>query len=159
MDKINHEVFGELSYDYGWKRELKVNLFGHERLLILDIDSDEDAEFEDAQVNAYQQFFKNKDILLKSAEDSILKYYLDVNDDYRQRLGVEFADEKAPILTTKEELANLIIPTQLIFPMVFDEDVRQVGLLLDCSWEPEHGLAVKFENEEVVEVGFQDIVL
>lgn len=43
--------------------------------------------------------------------------------------------------------------------MVFDEDVRQVGLLLKCTWEPEHGLAVKVEDEKVIEVSYQDIVL
>jgi hypothetical protein len=32
-------------------------------------------------------------------------------------------------------------------------------MLFECTWEEEHGLAVKFENEKVVEVGYQDIVL
>ncbi|WP_425557580.1 DUF6985 domain-containing protein [Herbaspirillum huttiense] len=34
-----------------------------------------------------------------------------------------------------------------------------VGVLFQCTWEPELGLAVKFVNEEVEEVGTQDIVL
>lgn len=65
----------------------------------------------------------------------------------------------APTISTKDEIANIVEPKQLIFPMVFDEDVSHVGLLLECTWEPEHGLAVKIEDEEIIEVGFQDIVL
>lgn len=159
MKKIEHVILGDLSYNYGWKREIKVNLFGYERAITLNVDGDDSAEFEAAQVSAYQQFFSDEDTLLKKAEDSILKYYLEVYDDYRQRLGEKFADEMAPILSNKYELAEIVELKQLVFPMVFDEDARQVGLLFECTWEPEHGLAVKFENEEVVEVGFQDIVL
>jgi len=159
MEKIEHDVFGELSYDYGWKREITINLFGFERIVTLIIDGEEDAEFEEAQVNAYNSFFRNKDSLLKQAEDAILKYYLEVYMEYRERLGDQFADTMAPVLSTKEEVAKITEPKQLLFPMVFDEEVRQVGLLLECTWEPEHGLAVKFEDEEVIEVGYQDIVL
>lgn len=159
MKQIKHEIFGELSYEYGWKREIKVNLFGDEIILTLIVDGDDDADFEGAQVSAYQQFFSVKDSLLKEAENSILQYYLEVYKDYRQRLGDKFADKMAPISSTKDEISKIVKPKQLMFPMVFNDDVRQVGLLLECTWEPEHGLAVKFENEKVVEVGFQDIVL
>ncbi|WP_407665834.1 DUF6985 domain-containing protein [Mycolicibacterium aubagnense] len=34
-----------------------------------------------------------------------------------------------------------------------------IGLLFDCTWEPELGVAVKFVDETVAEVGPQDIVL
>lgn len=159
MEKINHETFGELTYNYGWKRDTKIRLFGHEKTITLNIDGEDDAEFEDAQVSAYQKFINDKEHLLNLAEDAILEYYLEVYEDYRQRLGEKFADKRAPVISTKEEIAKMVEPKQLIFPMVFDEDVRQVGLLLECTWEPEHGLAVKFEDEEIVEVGFQDIVL
>lgn len=159
MIQIEHGIFGELSCDYGWKRDIRIRLFGYERILTLIIDGDDDAEFEEAQINAYNNFFRDKDILLRRAEDEILKYYLEVYIEYRKRLGNQFADIMAPILFTKEEVGKIVEPKQLLFPMVFDEDIRQVGLLLECTWEPEHGLAVKFENEEVIEVGYQDIVL
>ncbi|MFF2484344.1 DUF6985 domain-containing protein [Paenibacillus sp. NPDC058071] len=159
MNTIKHETLGELIYNYGWKRDVNIILFGYEETVILNIDAEDDAKFEDAQVSAYQAFFNDKDRLLNLAEDAILNYYLEVYEDYRQQLGEKFADKMAPIISTKDEISKIVEPKQLIFPMVFDEDVRQVGLLLECMWEPEHGLAVKFEDEEVVEVGFQDIIL
>ncbi|MFP3728968.1 DUF6985 domain-containing protein [Priestia filamentosa] len=157
--EIKHDIFGELSYEDGWKRDIRISLFGDERIVTLIIDGYDDAEFEEAQMAAYNSFFKDKDRLLKQAEDAILEYYLEVYKEYRERLGDEFADKMAPVLSTKEEIAKIVEPRELFFPMVFDEDVRQVGLLLECTWEPEHGLAVKFEDEKVIEVGYQDIVL
>ncbi len=74
-------------------------------------------------------------------------------------VGEKLANKMAPFISAKKEIATIVEPKQLIFPTIFDKDVRQVGLLLECRWEPEHGLAVKFEDEEIVEVGFQDIVL
>ncbi|QQZ59711.1 hypothetical protein JI735_24325 [Paenibacillus sonchi] len=159
MSQIEHQVFGLLNYDYGWKKNIVITMFGHEKLLTLSIDADIDAEFEDAQIIAYKFFFRNMNELLMNAEDEILKYYLEVIEEYRERLGEKFADKMAPVISSKEELSKLIEPKRLLFPMVFDERVRQVGLLLECTWEPEHGLAVKFEDEKIVEVGYQDIVL
>jgi hypothetical protein len=40
-----------------------------------------------------------------------------------------------------------------------DPRERVVGLLFDCSWDVSLGLAVKFINEHLSEVGTQDIVL
>ena len=71
----------------------------------------------------------------------------------------EEADKIAPIIENKEELGNLVEPTQLIVRRVRNNGIRRLGLLFDCTWNIEHGLAVKIEDEEVVEVGFQDIVL
>jgi len=40
---------------------------------------------------------------------------------------------------------------------MMDPGEISVGFLLECSWEPEHGLGVKFTNDEV-EMGTQDIL-
>lgn len=50
-------------------------------------------------------------------------------------------------------------PEQIIFPTTIDKSKQIAGFLCECSWEIEHGLVIKFENGEVVEVGFQDILL
>ncbi|WP_233183211.1 DUF6985 domain-containing protein [Paenibacillus sonchi] len=130
------------------EKNIVIKMFGHEKLLTLSIDADDDAEFEDAQIIAYKFFIRNMNELLMNAENEILKYYLEVIEEYRERLGEKFADKMAPVISNKEELSKLIEPKRLLFPMVFDEKVRKVGLLLECTWEPEHGLAVKFEDEK-----------
>jgi hypothetical protein len=41
---------------------------------------------------------------------------------------------------------------------MFPRNRRTVGLLFESKWESSLGVAVKFENENLSEVGFQDIV-
>ena len=36
--KINHEILGELYYDYGWCKEIELNLFGKLQKMELIID-------------------------------------------------------------------------------------------------------------------------
>ena len=57
------------------------------------------------------------------------------------------------------KINKLVYPKQILFPMVFGDMIREFGLLCECTWEEEHGLAVKYQNEEVVEVGYQDIII
>jgi hypothetical protein len=158
VNEINHEVLGKIKFDYSWEGEKKVSFFGKNRLITLIINGEEDGDFEQSQIDAFVKFFNDKEKLLLEAEDEIYKYYQDVCLDYRDRLE-DSADEFAPSISNKKEIANLVELNQIIFPYAFGKNVRKVGLLLNCTWEPEHGLAVKFENEKIVEVGYQDIVL
>ncbi|WP_259392278.1 DUF6985 domain-containing protein [Paenibacillus thiaminolyticus] len=88
-----------------------------------------------------------------------MDYYQEVYMEYRDMVGADKANKIASIIENKEELGNLVEPTQLIVRRVRNNGIRRLGLLFDCTWDIEHGLAVKIEDEEVVEVGFQDIVL
>lgn len=36
---------------------------------------------------------------------------------------------------------------------------RSIGLSFDCSWDEENGLGIRLNNEEVIDVGFQDIAI
>lgn len=40
-----------------------------------------------------------------------------------------------------------------------NEEKRIVGILCKFKFDPEHGIAISFENEKFSKVGFQDIVL
>lgn len=158
MMEIDHEIFGKIQFDYSWERIVKVAFGGKERLVTLVINGEEDASFEQSQINSFIKFFNDKDKYLLEAENEIFKYYQEVCSDYRDRLE-EDVDEFAPIVSGKKEFDKLVELTQIFIPYSFGEDIRKVGLLFNCTWEPEHGLAVKFINEEIVEVGYQDIIL
>lgn len=159
MAKINHNLFGEISYDLYWSGEQKVRIFGQEKNIILSIDGSETGEFQDAQEDAYRNFVNNMDRLMNDIEEAIFDYYQEVYMDYRDMLGEEDADKLVPIVEDKEKMASLVTPTELVIRRVRKNGVRRVGLLFDCTWEVEHGLGVKIEDEKITEVGFQDIVL
>ena len=69
------------------------------------------------------------------------------------------ADKIAPLITRKEQLKPLLTPTQVPIRRAHGKPTRIVGLLFNCSWEPELGLALKFADEKIEDIGPQDIVL
>ena len=156
---MNHDVFGELYYNNSWYKEIELNLFGNTRKMELIIEGEENGEFEEEQIEAYKKFMQNKEELLEMCEEKVYIYYQEVNFDYRERLGEQFKDKSAPIINTRDELNSLVDPRQVLFPMVFGNKVREFGILCECTWEEEHGLAVKYQNEKVIEVGYQDIII
>lgn len=159
-ENINHEVFGELEFDYGWVKNIELNIFGEKRVLQIVIDADEDAEFEDAQLKSYEDFFSDIHRRIDEAEQAVFKYYQNESPNFRAQYDNEEDIKKfAPEISGKKELYNLVTPKQIMFPMVFDESQREAGFICDCSWEIEHGLGIKFENNVITEIGFQDILL
>jgi hypothetical protein len=158
MNLIKDEAFGELRFEHLWVGDYRLQLFGREYPVRLLVEGDEGVPVEPAQREAYLRFEKRKDQLLKQAEDALFAHYQEVAPEYRAQFGRR-ADELAPELRDKQELARLVEPKEIFFQESYKPDRRVVGLLLECSWEPELGVAVKFVNEAVDEVGPQDIVI
>lgn len=158
MKEINHEVFGKIKYDHSWEGEKEVSFLGDRKKIAFVIKGSENAEFENAQIVAFEHFFNSFENLILLAQSKIFDYYNEVCEEYRKMLG-ESANELAPLIMNVKELNNLIELKELIFIRSRGKDIRKVGILYECTWEEEHGLAVKFENEKVVDVGYQDIVL
>ncbi|WP_408008098.1 DUF6985 domain-containing protein [Pseudalkalibacillus sp. A8] len=157
--EINHDIFGKLYYNYGWVKKIELYMLGEKRTLQVVIDADEDADFEDLQIDSYEHFFNNIDLRIKDAEEALFKYYQSESPNYRAQLSEIEKQKNVPEITDEKGLYTLVTPKQIMIPMLFDEDNRTAGFICDCSWEIEHGVGIKFENEKVTEVGFQDILL
>jgi hypothetical protein len=120
---------------------------------------DEDEPVEQLQREAVQGFNLHKDELCTQAENALYANYVERRPELREQFGSD-ADKLMPIISDKEGLAALLTPTTFFGPIPpRNSDERVIGILFDCTWEPELGLAVKFVNEKVDEVGPQDIVL
>lgn len=159
MIEINHNLFGHLSYDLYWTREIKVNIFNHEKTVILSIYGEEDGLFLKSQEDAYTNFILNMDTIMKDAEVKIFEYYQEICMEYREMVGVEDADKIAPIIHDKAEMKDLVTLEEIVINRAIVKNIREVGLLFECTWEEEHGMGVKIENEQITEVEYQDIVL
>jgi predicted DNA-binding WGR domain protein len=155
-----HDVFGLLSRSHGldslWERTIELTIFGQVRELQLAVNGNYAEGFDTIQQDAYKRFTRKHKSLLRAAEKALFDYYQENCEDYRDQFE-EFADEWAPIVETRSEFARIVEPSSLCFPWATSS--RTVGLLLECTWDTSHGLAVKFVDEEVAEVGSQDIVI
>lgn len=155
---MKHNILGNIEHDEFWTRKYETIFLGNIVKGELTIRGEIDEEIEKLQIEAFEQFSLNEKEIILNVEEKIFEYYCDIVEEYRDRLG-ESADQYAPIIKEKQELENLLEFEAVYIPYSFNEDERVVGLLFESKWEPEHGLGVKIVNEEIVELGFQDIVL
>lgn len=157
---MNDELFGEIKYDFGWVGKCSWPIFGNVVATSLAIPCAESAEIQDYQREAFSAFDKLKGSLCAAAEERIFEYYCEIMPELRLRFGPQFADQWAPKIGSLNEMRHLVCPTEVIVQQSFtNPPQRVVGLLFNCSWDTSLGLAVKFINEQLSEVGPQDIVL
>lgn len=153
-------LFGDITFTKrgGWQGTYTYPFLGHDVTVTLALGGDEGEPIDDVQRDAMERFNIRKDELCAQAADALYAEYLERRPELREQFGTS-ADELMPIINGKQGLSDLVTPTELVVREPVVSNDRVIGLLYDCTWEPELGLAVKFVNETVEEVGPQDIVL
>jgi hypothetical protein len=159
MPKLLDAIAGELDYEYGWCRPVSVLFFGERCSIELAFAGDADRELDAGQREAFSAFWPSKDRWLSNAEAAILSHYHSIRPGVRSRLPSDAAEKVAPLIEKTNDLRAIVRLKTLFFPEDFGSGKRVAGLLADCSWEPALGLAVRFEDERIADVGPQDIVL
>lgn len=153
---INNPVFGELQYEYGWVKDTTINFLGKEIKIALLIDGEEDGKFDEEQYTAYQSLMQNWEQLQQIFLQSILNYY----QQKRHELGfdIEF-NENYPLVETTDQLINMITLEGIVVPYGDIFEGRDIGILFKCTWDAENGLGLRLLDENVTDVGYQDIAI
>ena len=158
MKQVTDSVFGAINYDVLWRRNYQLPFLRKEREIILVIAGDDDADFEDAQYEAFKEFEANRLEIVEEVEEALFKYYLSICTENREKFGSQ-ADELSPVISKREELDDLVSLKKIIVMESFDTESREMGFVLDAIWNPELGVGIKVVNGKVEAVGTQDIVL
>jgi len=154
--KTNDPIFGELEYDYIWSKDTTINFLGKVVEIDLIVKGDEDGEFEEDQYKAYQSLMKNWDQLHQSFLQPILEYY----QEKRHELGYDIAfDENYPLVETTDKLLEMISLDSIVVPYAGIYEGRDMGVLFQCTWDVENGIGLRLLDEEVTEVGYQDVAI
>lgn len=156
---IDDPQIGRLEFRNGWRRLDRLLFSGQLSTVIVRFEGEADEPIQKVQREAFDEFWRNKEVLISLAEKAILAYYLDIRPDVRERLGAIDADSIVPEISNASEIVRVTQITEVFFPECFGDCHRVFGLLADCTWDPGHGIAIKFENEEIVEIGEQGIML
>lgn len=122
--------------------KLKINLFEREFSLDVYYDNYGDEEVTEVQKAAFEQF-KTIDFNSDKLLNEVKKYCLKRDKD----------EIEEPITN----IFKYVIP-QTVY-VVKNDEKRIVALLCNYRFDPEHGIAIVFENEKLANIGMQDCIL
>ncbi|MNJ41067.1 hypothetical protein D3C77_359750 [compost metagenome] len=93
-------------------------------------------------------------------QESFLQPILDYYQQKRHELGYDIAfNENYPLVETIDQLMEMITLDGIVVPYGDIREGRDIGILFNCTWDAENGLGLRLLDEEVVEVGYQDITI
>lgn len=158
------EVFGDVTYDYGYVTKKEIEFFGDNRQIEIHIDAEEEKEIIQLQRDAYEALMQNWEEMQHKIANAILQYY---NGEEKGAYGPDDPDEFAkwwPDIENEEELAKKIHLDAIIVPADYimeDKGENPVYVLFDRDWGGEdledNGVAVFIEDGEISEVGYKYI--
>ena len=123
-------------------KKIKINIWNRAFELPVEYDCFSNEKVTDSQINALNDFLKNK-VLLDKAKSSIEEYCKKNLDEDKENKN-------------KDNIFTYIIPHYIY---VKRDEKPRVALMCKYKYDMEHGLAVVFHSNGKIEVGLQDIIL
>ena len=153
--EINHKTFGKIKFNYDWTKDISLDIFNKRHVLEINIDADEDAEFEINQEKAYIFFNNHLDEIVKEANSAIISYYnREISNIVSSYTNNNEKKYFLDIIGNKDKIYSLLQPKQIMFPLTFDENIEEFGFLCECDWDKENGIGIKFVNGVLSEIGY-----
>lgn len=121
----------------------RVDLWGKRFLLEVEYETYDGDEVLSEQVRAVERLLAAWDVV-EASLDRLKEYCLSESPE-------EIASDHI------DDIFRYVVPTTLY--ALRDEDARVVSLLCEYRFDPEHGIALRFEDEKLAEIGTQDIAL
>ncbi|MBP3255572.1 MAG: hypothetical protein J6M60_03685 [Clostridia bacterium] len=139
---MNDEVFGILNYDHGYEKEEEIIFFDKSYKIIISVQS-YDKTITEEQRKSYKMFKENYNEIIKKLPPILLEYYLKIYDEF---IELYF---KVPEKIDKKHINEELI-VRLIKPRtLFIDKKGKFGLLCDCIWDEEHGIAILFTDNSL----------
>lgn len=144
MESVYHDpVFGEMSYQHRWYKKESLSLFGRVWPVTVAAKAYSGKPITDRQRESYLWFSQNREMLNQRTTEEIIAYV----DQNCEALAATWPG--ARMLFSAEDVSQVVHPTTLLF----QQDGTTL-LLMECSWDKEHGLAV--ELAPTFAIGSQD---
>lgn len=139
MKVVNDPIFGEMTYDYSWKKTEEFSAFGRDVELQVVAKAYKGQEILDAQRKAYVEYKSSVPTYLRDVPEKLLEYYL---ASYEQIASTINIPEKINKSNINKELISKLIRIKTLY---IDREGRY-GWLCDCVWDNEHGICILLSN-------------
>lgn len=140
MDTRNDQTFGNVLYDYGWRKKEKIEFWNKKVEIEINAVAYKGDEITEIQREEYKWLKDNLELISEACLTKINEYIL---ENYNS-LNVNFKD-----------ISELILPIEILF----ERDEKIIGIIFDCNFDKENGISVKIKDRKIVMVGYQNIVL
>ncbi len=158
------EVFGEVTFDYGYVAKKKITFFGNTKEVEVRIGAKENEEIAQIQRDAYEALMQNWEDIQHKIAAAILQYY---NEEEKGSYGPDDEEEIAewwPDINSEDELVKKIHLDAIRIKkehLMKRKGKNPIYVLFDCDWGGEdyddNGVAVFIEDGEVSKVGYKDM--
>ena len=149
-----NSVFGELTYEFGWNGETTIDWYGEMINVDLVVSGEEDEEIDSLQCESYEKFKLAWSDIKDSILERVLSYYINL----RNELGYgDDSNENYPAISDIDEIKNMITLDSIVVPLSGVYDGRSIALAFHCERDTENGLGIILVNEEIYDIGYQDI--
>ncbi len=149
-----NKVFGEIEYEYGWNGSVVINCFGKNQSVDIVISGEKESEFVQWQYDSFEYFINNWEKMQEEVKISIYEYYCQL----RYELGYDDnSNDNFPNVNNIDDIVEMIQIDALVIPVPGIYEERCINLALSCSWDEENGAGIRFINERIDEIGYQDI--
>ncbi|MCQ2233014.1 MAG: hypothetical protein MJZ30_14315 [Paludibacteraceae bacterium] len=146
--KVTDEAFGEMVYDYSWKKSVKMDLYGVKgRWIDVVASADPGEGINEAQRTAYRAYLEKAENFMDEIPNAVIAYYLENYEDIEEWNNIPDQYNKQKV--TKDSVMEL-----LNFKTLYFDEEGRYGWLCGCTWDSA-GLAIVLSNDKV-EVTVQD---
>lgn len=137
---MKDKVFGDICYDYGWRKKEKIKFWNIEREIEINAVAYIGENITEIQRKEYEWLKNNLDLISEACLARISEYILKNYSSY----DIEFKD-----------IPKLISPIEILF----ERDDKVIGILFNCNFDRENGIGVKIKDRKIDTIGYQNMVI
>ena len=143
-DIVDDEVFGEMVYDYGWRKSVKMDINGEKGFWVEIVAGAYPGKgITPEQRKNYLEYKEKEKDFFDEIPDALMTYYLENYDEIGSWYDIPTKYNRKNV--TKDSLMELIE----FHSVYFNRDGKRYGWLCGCEWDDVHGLAIILSGDEI----------
>ena len=143
-DIVDDEVFGEMVYDYGWRKSVKMDINGLKGFWVEIVAGAYPGKgITPEQRKNYLEYKEKEEDFFKEIPNALMTYYLENYDEIGSWYDIPTKYNRENI--TMDSLMELIE----FHSVHFNRDGKRYGWLCGCEWDDVHGLAIILSGDEI----------
>lgn len=140
MDMKKDNVFGDIFYDYGWRKKEKIKFWNKQIEIEINVVAYDGEGITEIQREEYRWLKNNLELISEACLTRINEY---ISENYGS-YDIKFKD-----------ISKLVSPIEILF----ERDEKVIGIIFNCDFDRENGIGIKIKDRKITTIGYQNTVL